>query len=90
VSPLREDVVKAYTKAVQARFPNQPIIPQMSTGAPDGLEFRARGMPVYGVDGGWLVSPDDERAHGKDERLPVQALWDDVLHWERMVRELAS
>jgi hypothetical protein len=46
-------------------------------------------MPVYGVDGGWGVSPDDERAHGKDERLPVQALWDNVLHWERMVRQLA-
>jgi acetylornithine deacetylase/succinyl-diaminopimelate desuccinylase-like protein len=90
VSPLRPDVVKAYTDAVHARFPNQPIIPQMSTGATDGLEFRARGMPVYGVDGGWLVSPDDERAHGKDERLPVQALWDDVLHWERLVRELAG
>ena len=29
------------------------------TGATDGLEFRARGMPVYGVDGGWAVSPDD-------------------------------
>ncbi|HYC33727.1 MAG TPA: M20/M25/M40 family metallo-hydrolase [Gemmatimonadales bacterium] len=89
VSPLRPDVVKAYTDAVHARFPNQPIIPHMSTGATDGLEFRARGMPVYGVDGGWGVSPDDERAHGKDERLAVQALWDDVLHWERMVRELA-
>ncbi len=25
-----------------------------------------------------------------DERLPVQALWDNILHWERVVRELAS
>jgi acetylornithine deacetylase/succinyl-diaminopimelate desuccinylase-like protein len=90
VSPLRPDVVKAYTDAVHARFPNQPIIPQMSTGATDGLEFRARGMPVYGVDGGWGVSPDDERAHGKDERIPVQSLWDNILHWERMVKDLAS
>ena len=90
VSPLRDDIVKAYTDAVQARFPKQAIIPQMSTGATDGLEFRARGMPVYGVDGSWGVVPDDERAHGKDERLPVQALWDGILHWERMVRELAS
>ena len=88
-SPLRPDVVNAYTKAVKARFPNQPIIPQMSAGATDGLEFRARGIPVYGVDGGWGVSPDDERAHGKDERIPVQSLWDDVLHWESMVRDLA-
>ncbi|QNP45053.1 M20/M25/M40 family metallo-hydrolase [Sphingomonas sediminicola] len=90
VSPLRPDVVSAYTKAVHARFPNQPIIPQMSTGATDGLEFRARGIPVYGVDGGWGVSPDDERAHGKDERIPVQSLTDNILHWESMIRDLAG
>jgi acetylornithine deacetylase/succinyl-diaminopimelate desuccinylase-like protein len=90
VSPLRPDVVQAYTDAVHARFPNQPIIPQMSTGATDGLEFRARGIPVYGVDGQWGVSPDDERAHGKDERIPVQSLWDNVLHWERLMRDLAG
>jgi acetylornithine deacetylase/succinyl-diaminopimelate desuccinylase-like protein len=89
-SPLRPDIVKAFTDAVHARFPNQPIIPQMSTGATDGLEFRARGMPVYGVDGSWAVSPDDERAHGKDERIPVQSLWDNILHWQRIVRELGS
>ena len=90
VSPLRKDVVDAYTHAARARFPGIQIIPQMSTGATDGLEFRARGIPVYGVNGAWGVSPDDERAHGKDERLPVQALWDNVAHWEMMIRELAG
>ena len=90
VSPLRPDVVGAYTKAVHARFPGAQIIPQMSTGATDGLEFRARGIPVYGVDGGWGVSPDDERAHGKDERIPVQSLWDSTMHWESMIRDLAG
>jgi len=90
VSPLRKDVVDAYTHAVHARFPGAQIIPQMSTGATDGLEFRARGIPVYGVNGAWGVSPDDERAHGRDERLPVQALWDNIAHWELMMRELAK
>ena len=90
VSPLRPDVVAAYTKAVKARFPDQTIIPQMSAGATDGLEFRARGIPVYGVDGQWGVSPDDERAHGKDERIPVQSLWDNTFHWESMIHDLAS
>jgi len=90
VSPLRPDVVNAYTKATKARFPGQTIIPQMSAGATDGLEFRARGIPVYGVDGQWGVSPDDERAHGKDERIPVQSLWDNVIHWESIIRDLAS
>jgi acetylornithine deacetylase/succinyl-diaminopimelate desuccinylase-like protein len=90
VSPLRPDITAAYTKAVHARFPGVQIIPQMSTGATDGLEFRARGIPVYGVDGQWGVSPDDERAHGRDERVPVQSLWDTVLHWESMIRDLAG
>lgn len=89
-SPLRPDVVGAFTKAVHARFPGVAIIPQMSTGATDGLEFRARGIPVYGVDGSWGISPDDERAHGKDERIPVQSLWDNVRHWESIIRDLAG
>ena len=90
ISPLRPDVVNAYTASVRAAFPDAQVIPQMSTGATDGLEFRAVGIPVYGVDGGWIVSPDDERAHGRDERLPVKALDDDVDHWVRMIKTLAG
>lgn len=89
-SPLRADVLGAYRAAVAARHPGSPIIPQMSTGATDGLEFRAAGIPVYGVDGGWGISPDDERAHGKDERLPVKALDDAVDHWVQMLKALAG
>ncbi|MBA3677695.1 MAG: M20/M25/M40 family metallo-hydrolase [Sphingosinicella sp.] len=89
-SPLRADVVKAYTDSVHKRFPGAPIIPSMSTGATDGLFFRAAGIPVYGVDGSWGVSPDDERAHGRDERLPVKALYDNVDHWHDMVKALAG
>jgi acetylornithine deacetylase/succinyl-diaminopimelate desuccinylase-like protein len=89
-SPLRPDVVKAYTDSVHRRFPNAPIVPSMSTGATDGLFFRAAGIPVYGVEGSWGISPDDERAHGKDERLPVKALYDNVDHWHDMIRALAG
>ena len=51
---------------------------------------RARGVPVYGVDGSWAVIPADERAHGRDERLPVRAFYEDVDHWTDMIRRLAS
>jgi acetylornithine deacetylase/succinyl-diaminopimelate desuccinylase-like protein len=88
-SPLRADVVSAYTEAVRARHPGAAIVPDMSTGATDGLYFRARGIPVYGVDGSWLVVPVDERAHGRDERLPVRAFYDDVDHWTDLIRRLA-
>jgi acetylornithine deacetylase/succinyl-diaminopimelate desuccinylase-like protein len=89
-SPLRPDVTGAFAAAVHKRFPGMPIIPNMLTGATDGLYFRAAGIPVYGVDGSWGISPEDERAHGRDERLPVKALHDDVGHWVDMLKALAG
>ena len=90
-SPLRPDVLKAVTHAIQAiHGPQMHVTPIMSTGASDGSFFRAKGIPVYDVDGSWGISPDDERAHGLDERLPVRALYDDVLHWEMIFKELAG
>ena len=90
-SPLRPDVLKAVTSAVQ-RFhgPEMHVFPVMSPGASDGSFFRAKGVPVYDVDGSWYISPDDERMHGLDERIPVRAMYDDVLHWESIIRDLAA
>ena len=90
-SPLRPDVLKAVTHAIQAiHGPDMHVTPIMSTGASDGSFFRAKGIPVYDVDGSWGISPDDERAHGLDERLPVRALYDDVVHWEMLFKDLAG
>lgn len=89
-SPLRADVVKAFTDSVRSRHPGAPIIPQMSAGATDGLFFRATGMPVYGVDGAWIVTPDDERAHGRDERIPVKGFEENLEHWHFMLKRLAG
>ena len=89
-SPLRPDVVDAFTKSIRKRFPNAPVMPEMSTGASDARPFRVAGMPVYGVDGAWGIVPDDMRAHGRDERLPVKALYDDVAHWHDMLTALTG
>jgi acetylornithine deacetylase/succinyl-diaminopimelate desuccinylase-like protein len=89
-SPLRADVLKAYTEAVHALHPGAPILPEMSTGASDARPFRVAGIPVYGVDGSWVIVPTDLRAHGRDERLPVKALDDDVDHWVLMLTKLAG
>jgi acetylornithine deacetylase/succinyl-diaminopimelate desuccinylase-like protein len=89
-SPLRADVSAAYDKAVHSLHPGMLIFPEMSTGASDARPFRVAGIPVYGTNGGWVIVPVDFRAHGKDERLPVQSLYDNVVHWEIMLRELAG
>lgn len=89
-SPLRADVTKAYTDVIRKRHPQAEIIPQMSQGATDSLFFRSEGMPVYGVTGSWIVVPDDERAHGRDERIPVKSFYDTLDHWHDMVKLLAG
>ncbi len=89
-SPLRPDVIAAFTKAVHTLHPGAPISPEMSTGATDARPFRTAGIPIYGASGSWLVVPVDFRAHGKDERLPIKALDDDVVHWKILLKELAG
>lgn len=89
-SPLRKDVIGAYETALKKHYKNVEIVPSMSAGATDGLFFRSTGMPVYGVDGTWIVSPDDERAHGQDERVPVKAFYENLEHWHDMLKELAG
>jgi acetylornithine deacetylase/succinyl-diaminopimelate desuccinylase-like protein len=90
-SPMRADVLAAVTKAIQKfHGPEMHVYPVMSTGASDGSFFRAKGIPIYDADGSWGISPDDERAHGLDERTPVRSMYDDVLYWESMFRSLAG
>jgi acetylornithine deacetylase/succinyl-diaminopimelate desuccinylase-like protein len=89
-SPLRPDVVGAYTRTIRKRHPAAEVVPQMSQGATDGLFFRSVGIPVYGVNGAWIVIPDDERAHGRDERIPVKSFIETLDHWHDLVKELAG
>lgn len=88
-SPLRPDVVKAYTETVRAIHPNAPVIPRMSTGASDARPFRNAGIPVYGVNGSWSRD-GGSGAHGKNERLPVEALDNNVDHWAMLLKKLAG
>ena len=89
-SPLRADVSAAFAKAVHSLHPGAPISPEMSTGASDARPFRVAGIPIYGANGAWLMVPVDFRAHGKDERLPIKALDDNVVHWKIILGELAG
>lgn len=88
-SPLNPAVVKAYETAVQARFKNTPVIPIMSVATTDGWETRAAGIPTYGVEG-LLRGPDDDRAHGRDERLAVDAFLGALDHWYVLLKEISQ
>ena len=90
-SPLRPDVLNAVTNAIHKIYgPDIAVFPEMSRGASDGSFFRAKGIPVYDVHGGWRISPIDEREHGLNERIPVSSLYDGVLYWQLLLEQLAG
>jgi acetylornithine deacetylase/succinyl-diaminopimelate desuccinylase-like protein len=64
-------------------------VPEMSTGATDGLFTRSAGIPTYGLSAVFDVI-DDVRAHGRDERIGVKAFHDAAEFWYRLVKELGS
>jgi acetylornithine deacetylase/succinyl-diaminopimelate desuccinylase-like protein len=88
-SPLRKDVIAAVTKALQAIHPGVPVIPGMVPWATDGSVFRAAGIPTYGV-GASFIRPDDNFAHGLNERIPVQSFYDELTYWHVLLKELAG
>ena len=55
-------------------WPGVPVTAVMSTGASDGKQLRQAGIPVYGVSG-MFGDVDDVRAHGRDERIAVNAFY---------------
>jgi carboxypeptidase PM20D1 len=88
-SPLREDVMSAVNKAVNARYPDIPIIPMMEPGGTDGMHVRIAGIPTYGVMG-HFIRTEDEFLHGLNERVPVQSFFGALEHWHIILHELAG
>jgi acetylornithine deacetylase/succinyl-diaminopimelate desuccinylase-like protein len=70
-------------------YGNIPVVPVMDTGASDGKYLRIGGIPTYGIPGAF-VDVDDERAHGKDERIGVKDFYDGVEFYYLFMKELGG
>jgi acetylornithine deacetylase/succinyl-diaminopimelate desuccinylase-like protein len=88
-SPLVADVMQPIERLTQQMWPGVPVVPVMSTGATDGLYLRQAGIPVYGVSG-LFGDIDDNRAHGRDERISVQSFREGNEFLFRLVRALSA
>jgi acetylornithine deacetylase/succinyl-diaminopimelate desuccinylase-like protein len=72
-SPIPE-VFEPLTRLTQAIWPGIPVTPVMENGATDSIYFAQVGIPSYGYSA-IALERDDDRAHGQDERLPVDSYW---------------
>jgi acetylornithine deacetylase/succinyl-diaminopimelate desuccinylase-like protein len=88
-STIRPDVMAALKKLTAEMWPGAPILASMSTGASDGKYTNAAGMPTYAITG-IAIEEDDVRAHGKDERLPVESFRRGLDFYYQFVKAITS
>jgi len=88
-SPLTPEIMNPIEGITEKLWPGVPVVPTMLTGATDGLYLRNVGIPVYGVSG-IFGNVDDNRAHGKDERIGVKQLYDGQEFLYQLVKELST
>jgi acetylornithine deacetylase/succinyl-diaminopimelate desuccinylase-like protein len=86
-SPLRQDVMRAMARLTDTMWPGVVVLPTMSTGATDGRYLRAAGIPTYGVQG-FFGERDDNRAHGRDERMLVRSFYEGQTFLYELVKNL--
>lgn len=88
-SPLNPQIMRAIEKRSAEFWPGAPIVPTMSGGATDGSYLRNAGIPTYGHSG-LAGDINDNRAHGKDERVLVKSYFDSLEYLYRLVKDLSS
>ena len=72
-APIKE-VFEPLTRITNDIWPGMPVTPVMENGASDSIYFAQAGIPCYGYSA-IALERDDVRAHGQDERLPVDSYW---------------
>jgi len=84
-----EEVWAPLTRLTQAIWPGIPVTPMMETGASDSIYFAQAGIPSYGYSA-IALERDDVRAHGRDERLPVESFWKSLDFWYGFAKALGG
>jgi acetylornithine deacetylase/succinyl-diaminopimelate desuccinylase-like protein len=87
-APISE-VFEPLTRLTQDLWPGVPVTPVMENGASDSIYFALAGIPCYGYSA-IALERDDERAHGQDERLPVDSYWKSLDFFYAFAKELGS
>jgi acetylornithine deacetylase/succinyl-diaminopimelate desuccinylase-like protein len=75
-SDFESPMFDAIAASVRELTPSMAVVPYLSTGATDSARLRRLGMQAFGVLPFPMTQEDEDRMHGNDERVPL-----DALHW---------
>lgn len=73
-SPIDSPMYRAIVESVAALDGRIRTVPYLSTGATDSATLRKAGIPCYGILPFPLTQEDEDRMHGHDERVSLDAL----------------
>jgi len=88
-SALVPQLMNPLRAVTSATWPGIGVILEMSTGSSDSVYTSAAGIPTYGISG-MGIDDNDDRAHGRDERLRVDAFYAGVDFTQRLVKALGE
>jgi acetylornithine deacetylase/succinyl-diaminopimelate desuccinylase-like protein len=88
-SPLQPQIMQPLEAITKAMYPGAIVVPTMGTGATDGLYLRNAGIPTYGIEG-IFYEIDDNRAHGRDERVGVKQYFEGLEFQYRLMKALST
>jgi acetylornithine deacetylase/succinyl-diaminopimelate desuccinylase-like protein len=88
-SPPTPQLMKKVALLAHSMWPAVPVIPTMATGFSDDRQTRNAGMASYDISGVWL-DVDENRAHGRDERVGVAAFDESVEFTYRLLKAMSS
>jgi len=86
--PLTREIMAPVERAAARLWPGVPIVPVMTAGATDGRFLNTAGIPTYGVSGMFSI-PGETNAHGLNEKIRVQSLYEGRDFLEAIVRDYA-
>lgn len=82
-------VVAKVERVTGEMWPGAGVVPVMSSGASDNVYFRGAGLETFGVSG-TAIEEGDSRAHGRDERVGVEAFYQSLEFSYRLIKALAA
>ena len=87
--PLRDDVMISLRGVAGKLWPGYVVLPVMEAGASDSIYTMNAGIPSYGING-VAVERADDRAHGRDERLKIDAYYAGVEFYYLFLKALTT
>jgi acetylornithine deacetylase/succinyl-diaminopimelate desuccinylase-like protein len=88
-SPPTPWIMKKTAAVVHSMWPGVPLVPTMATGFSDDRHTRNAGMQSYDLSGIWTEA-DENRAHGRDERVGVLEFAESLEYTYRLMKVMAK